>query len=79
MGGVASKPGSNEEVWFVDQLVRMKDGDPLLQDWDRARAMLKEMLFVDVVHEAHCRRLWAQVERIDDLKKKWDRQVEMHW
>jgi hypothetical protein len=79
IGALACKPGSSEEIWFVDQLVNMIDKNPKLQDWDRARAMLKEMLFVDVVHEAPCRRLWEQVGRMYDLKKKWDKQVEMNW
>ncbi len=79
MGGVASKAASREEVWFVDQLLRMRNGDPRLREWDGARTMLKEMLFVDVVHQVPCRKLWQQVGKIYDLKKRWDKQVEMHW
>ena len=41
--------------------------------------MLKEVLFVDVVHEVPCRKLWAQVLKMYELKRKWDIQVEMHW
>ena len=78
-GALACKPGSSEEIWFVDRLVSLVDANPRLQDWDVTRATLKEMLFVDVVHETPCQRLWEQVRRMYDLKQKWDKQVEMNW
>lgn len=77
MGGVASRVGSCEETWFVDQLVGMTDELLQLQQWEGTKYVLKEILFVDVVHDEPCRKLWEQVEKMCDLKKRWDRQVEV--
>lgn len=79
MGGLASQPLGTPSKYFIDQLVLLLQSHPDLQTWERSRITLKEVLFVDVVHEVPCRKLWAQVLKMYELKRRWDVQVEMHW
>jgi hypothetical protein len=79
MGGLASQPLSSPSIYFTDQLVLLLQSHPNLQSWDGARTLLKEVLFVDVVYDVPCRKLWEQVLKMYELKRRWDIQVEMHW
>ena len=63
MGGFASCKGS-EHAWFVDELVRLGCGGN--------REVLKEVLFVDVVHEKACATLFEEVEILRVLRERGD-------
>lgn len=61
MGGLASSTGQSEHAWFVDELVKI--------DAVAAVDVVKEVLFVDVVHINACVELFEEVEIVQILRR----------
>ena len=62
IGGVATK-STPEQTWFKQKLENLFVREPELRDVEGAKAMLEQLLWVDFVHEAPLRGLWASCGR----------------
>jgi hypothetical protein len=61
IGGIASQ-GLPAQSWFMNRLVEFVLRPGELLPWMRAKRALKEVLWIELIHERPCKRLWGETE-----------------
>jgi hypothetical protein len=77
IGALSSQSSTPSSIYFTTHLTHLLHTNPHITSWPTARLLLREILFVDVVHELPYQQLWMQLVKMCELKRRWDAQVGM--
>lgn len=64
MGGIASEQKTQERRWFTDNLVKVTSSLDRPSRWKCVRRFLKEVLWIDAIHDGPGEALWHETETL---------------